>query len=1229
VRGWDAFAAAIDRRSRGAAAFALVLLAFLGIGASSAVAQSPPALSVTGSSEVGVTSARLEGEVNPEGEAGSPPTYFQFEVSADNGSGEPDGNWIYVGGNPDGEISGAEAEEANPIAVEGIAESLQPATTYYIRLVADNAEFSNHVETDSPYPSFTTEPAATPVLATQPATAVGYSSAVLHGTVDPEGGNVNPVGGPLPIYWSLQYREAGVFGPGEGWAEAPCPPAGCEISGAAAEESAPIAVEAELPPGSLPAGKSFEVRLFAYYLSFSRSAESPEPFEAFETEAAIAPAVTIEGASAITGTGAHFAGHVELANSDPAFNTTVCEFDYVSDAKFTATEWAEAQHAACNPGTVTGAGSTEVSADPANLLPGVTYHLRLRAENQAGADEAVAGAFTTPPLAPAIGHTFVSVVGEGVATLNAEIDPRGATTTVHFEYVTQEAFEATGFAGATSTPESAPIGSDNQEHLIQAPVTGLSSGTSYRYRAVATNTAGTSNGPDRGFRTAAAPEGGEETCPNAARRAENSSRRLPDCRAYELVSPPDKNGGDVSPDTSRTRAAQGLAPGEPMAVQFTSHTAFGDARGGGISIDYMAIRDAQPLTQGWGTHAITPQQNPMPVRSAANQDPAYEGNFSPDLSTGVFRAFSPLTDEDPNVANIENLYLRSNLRSPGAGSYQLLTPCPGCTAPLGNTFFQSGSEQDPRFVGASADFSHVIFESAYGLTADAPGCSLDPSALCPRRLYEWEGGSVRPAGVLPDGSVPTHSIGGSGMLEPNSYVFNAISADGRKVFFTDASNSLTEEEGNLYMRLDHSTTVQLNASERTDCADHDPCSGTPEPDPLGHSPVQFMSAATDGSRVFFTSEESLTDDAVRRERQLYMYDTSKPASDPHNLTLISRDGEPADGLGGIVGGILGQSNDGRWIYFVNLGQLVAGAPANGDNPRIFLWHDGTLRYVGALTGGSDAVLHPLIELNAGQHFAKPSRVSPDGRHLLFTDLGDPVFGTAGYDQGDCSVPPSPSVACVELYLYDAGSGSVNCVSCNPDGAPATADARVTAGERQTDGRGSAHNTNHLNNPMTADGKRVFFSTAEALVPEDTNGTEDAYEYDAANGKVSLLSSGTDPHPSFFEEATPDGKDVFIRTAEQLVGWDHDNNYDLYDVRVDGGFPEPVPVPAPCSGDNCHPGSRLPAAPGAGSAAFQGPGNHGVKCKHKKSCHKRKCKHKKRCDKARHHRHQHNHRGGAK
>src|SRR5262249_51520051 len=139
----------------------------------------------------------------------------------------------------------------------------------------------------------------------------------------------------------------------------------------------------------------------------------------------------------------------------------------------------------------------------------------------------------------------------------------------------------------------------------------------------------------------------------------------PDCRAYEMVSPPDKNGGDVFLDTSRTRTAT-----DGNAAEFASYSSFADAAGNSYLTEYVSERGAS----GWTTHAITPQVQPLTVVESApiRNFASYEGDLSPDLDKGVLFSGTPLT-ESPNGAAVGNLYLRTNLLSPGPGDYQLLT----------------------------------------------------------------------------------------------------------------------------------------------------------------------------------------------------------------------------------------------------------------------------------------------------------------------------------------------------------------------------------------------------------------------------------------------------------------------------------------------------------------------------------------------------------------------------
>ncbi|HEU4701568.1 MAG TPA: hypothetical protein VFS37_03725, partial [Conexibacter sp.] len=185
-------------------------------------------------------------------------------------------------------------------------------------------------------------------------------------------------------------------------------------------------------------------------------------------------------------------------------------------------------------------------------------------------------------------------------------------------------------------------------------------------------------------------------------------------RGWELVSPSEKRGSDVIADSSRTHAAAGERPGLPAAIAFASLGGFADVLGGGVATEYLAQRTAEPGTSGWSTHAITPPQEPMSVTAATRQlDPAYEA-FSPDLTKAVFRAWSPLTDA-PNVADVENLYVREDLRTPGRGAYRLLTSAFAPLAPI-----ESGLQR-PFFAAATDDFGHVLFESQLPLAADAAG----------------------------------------------------------------------------------------------------------------------------------------------------------------------------------------------------------------------------------------------------------------------------------------------------------------------------------------------------------------------------------------------------------------------------------------------------------------------------------------------------------------------------
>jgi hypothetical protein len=97
---------------------------------------------------------------------------------------------------------------------------------------------------------------------------------------------------------------------------------------------------------------------------------------------------------------------------------------------------------------------------------------------------------------------------------------------------------------------------------------------------------------------------------------------------------------------------------------------------------------------------------------------------------------------------------------------------------------------------------------------------------------------------------------------------------------------------------------------------------------------------------------------------------------------------------------------------------------------------------------------------------------------------------------------------------------------------------------------------------------------------------DAYEFDTQTGEAHLISSGESGQVSGFVGATPDGHDVFFTTSQRLVPGDKDSSVDLYDARVDGGFPYPGRAPA-CEGDACAGAVTAQNDPTPASATFAG------------------------------------------
>ena len=126
------------------------------------------------------------------------------------------------------------------------------------------------------------------------------------------------------------------------------------------------------------------------------------------------------------------------------------------------------------------------------------------------------------PAAPVVSSELAAEVSTEEAKIGALIAPGGIPTSYRFEYGT-----TTAYGQSTPFPEGS-VGEGVVSRTVWAAATGLTPGTTYHYRVVASNELGTVVGADQTF-TAKTPK--EASCANEQLRA-GFSARLPDCRAY-------------------------------------------------------------------------------------------------------------------------------------------------------------------------------------------------------------------------------------------------------------------------------------------------------------------------------------------------------------------------------------------------------------------------------------------------------------------------------------------------------------------------------------------------------------------------------------------------------------------------------------------------------------------------------------------------------------------------
>ncbi|HET7053091.1 MAG TPA: hypothetical protein VFI09_04140 [Solirubrobacterales bacterium] len=378
--------------------------------------------------------------------------------------------------------------------------------------------------------------------------------------------------------------------------------------------------------------------------------------------------------------------------------------------------------------------------------------------------------------APEVESTSFGDVGETEATLRARVNPKGTATHYAFQYTTQASYEAEGFASALTAGEG-DLPAGTTALAVSASLTGLSPGTTYRFRVVAESPCkpeGCRGEAESSFATFA-PVRQSGSCPNAALRT-GLSAALPDCRAYELVTPENTNGHAPTAPNIDPGPNFGTPPASPdggnVAFLVAGGPLTGYAGAGSAAGDiYAAARTAS----GWQTESLGPDGT-----QASYPSP---GGLSPDHSyaTGWTGFGGNGFDGSLAVAPFTNY-----VRLPS-----------GAIALIGEGSLATDPDVSPRAIAAGD--AHLIF------SADTVGhipLQLEPDAppTGTSAIYDrTPDGKLHVLSLLPGDVTPAAG---------EDAAYQGASADGSAVAFKLGATTDAQAKAPLYVRVDDAETLE-------------------------------------------------------------------------------------------------------------------------------------------------------------------------------------------------------------------------------------------------------------------------------------------------------------------------------------------------------------------------------------------------------------------------------------
>ncbi|HTT93256.1 MAG TPA: hypothetical protein VMF55_01170, partial [Solirubrobacterales bacterium] len=451
-------------------------------------------------------------------------------------------------------------------------------------------------------------------------------------------------------------------------------------------------------------------------------------WNAFNLEPVIGPI------SAVTGTSAHLTGTI---NTNEATEVTVhFEYRVVGESNWTTTP---------DQGAAATSTPEPVEADISGLLPAKEYEARLSA-TRPGLQVAQPGqssvwssvtTFETEIVAPAVSTQGATGITGSAATLIGSVNAEGSPTTYYFEY------GPTTNYGFRVPAGEAPAGNGRVPHRFTSSIAGLSPGTTYHFRIVAKNAAGSSFGDDVEFTTPATP---------------------PPNRAYEQVTPVDQQGGNIN-------GALGVeALPDAEGISYVTTPVGGDALSAPKEARVLSLRGATD----WGPQIhVDP---PFNVRTGLNF--ALTAAVSDDGTHALVASNRALAPGGAEGSEVMNFYVK-DIRD---GSYAFVAKVEG-----ENAAAQVIKELRHTVMAASPDFSWIVFWSGNSLLPGTPESDNRETNEGKGVVYRW---SV--TGGLEVASKTSGSVQGMRYLHWQNLPLRQVSTDGQRIFF--------QQEGGVFLR---------------------------------------------------------------------------------------------------------------------------------------------------------------------------------------------------------------------------------------------------------------------------------------------------------------------------------------------------------------------------------------------------------------------------------------------